>query len=283
MPRSLALAVALTTALAACGGGDTESGVDAPGREETPVTRALDAGAAALQDKPPIEALNAYLDGFHFYNGRMDAQMEAHHYCAVLNEDLIQCVIYDGNVRDAKIMGVEYIVSGPLFATLPEDEKALWHSHVHEVKSGTLVAPGLPEAAEHELMEKLVGTYGKTWHTWHTDQDKQLPYGVPQLMMGFTADGQADPAMVAARDQRLGIDSASKRADRSDIPAPAVDPGADAWQKGRIYQVADPTGSAHHPSPARDADDPARNADTQGGLRQGAQPRQDAKPSTTRD
>jgi hypothetical protein len=61
--------------------------------------------------------------------------MEAHYYCSILSDELIQCVIYDGNVRDAKIMGVEYIVSGALFATLPENEKPLWHSHVHEVKS----------------------------------------------------------------------------------------------------------------------------------------------------
>ncbi len=266
MSRSLPVVLSVLV-LSACGGGDTTSGVDAPGREESAKTRALDAGAAAIQDKPPIEAINAYLDGFHFYNGRMDAQMEAHHYCAVLNEDLIQCVIYDGSVRDAKIMGVEYIVSGPLFATLPEDEKALWHSHAHEVKSGTLVAPGLPQVAEHALMEKLVGTYGKTWHTWHTDQDKELPYGVPQLMMGFTADGQVDPAMVAARDQRLGIDSAAKRAERADIPAPTLDPGADAWQRGHVYQVPDPTGHAHQPDPPPSSPDPGRNASTSGGQR----------------
>ena len=262
-PLPLAMLAAL--ALGACGGSDTESGVDAPGDSETPMTRALDAGAAALQDKPPIDALNAYLDGFHFYNGRMDAQMEAHHYCAVLNDDLIQCVIFDGSVREAKIMGVEYIVSGELFAGLPAEEKALWHSHVHEVKSGTLVAPGLPGVAEHALMQKLVGTYGKTWHTWHTDQDLELPYGVPQLMMGFTADGQADPAMIAARDERLGIGSADRRRDREDIPAPPIDPGADAWQRGHVYQVPDPTGHAHQPADAQQRGEaPERNADSDG-------------------
>ncbi len=82
--------------------------------------------------------------------------MEAHHYCAILNEDLIQCVIYDGNAKAAKLMGVEYVLSARLFATLPESEKSLWHSHVHEVKSGQLIAPGIPDMAEHELMEKLV-------------------------------------------------------------------------------------------------------------------------------
>jgi len=116
---------------------------------------------------------------------------------------------------------------------------------VHEVKSGQLIAPGIPEVAEKELMKKLVGTYGKTWHTWHTDVDKQLPLGVPQLMMGFTADGQADPAMVSARDQRFGINTAEKKKLRDDIPAPPIENGADAWQHGEAFQVADPTGSQH--------------------------------------
>jgi len=239
---------ALALMLTACGGADTPSKVQAPGAEESAKTKALDAGAAVLQNRPPVEALNAYLDGFHFYNGRPDVQMEAHHYCAILNEEVIQCAIYDGNVADAKLMGVEYIISGALFAGLPEAEKALWHSHVHEVRSGQLVAPGIPEVAEHALMEKLVGTYGKTWHTWHTDQDKRLPLGVPQLMMGFTADGRADPAMVRARDERLGVDSDARKAKRVDIAAPAVDAGADAWQRGNVIQIPDPTGTDHqHP------------------------------------
>lgn len=205
----------------------------------------LELGAAAVQNRPPIDALNAYLDGFHFYNGNMQGQMEAHHYCAVLNDELIQCVIYDGNVAAAKIMGVEYIVSAKLFADLPDNEKALWHSHVHEVKSGQLIAPGIPEVAEHALMAKLIGTYGKTFHTWHTDLHKALPLGVPQVMMGFTADGQADPMMVASRDARFKASGADKKKNREDIPAPSIDPGADAWQTGNIVQLQDPTGTEH--------------------------------------
>ena len=248
------LLAAAAAALAACGDRNTASNVAAPGAPETVKTRVLEAGAMALQNKPPVEAINTYLNGFHFYNGRPGVQMEAHHYCSVLNEDVTQCVIFDGNQQDAKIMGVEYIVSATLFAALPAEEKALWHSHVHEVQSGQLAAPGIPDVAEKELMKKLIGTYGKTWHTWHTDVDKPLPLGVPQLMMGFTADGQTDPAMVAARDRRLGIDSAEKRKGREDLATPAIDPGADAWQKGRVVQLADPTGSQHaHEAPTRGA------------------------------
>lgn len=236
-----------TLQLSGCAATQSPSNVGVEGAEKKADTRLLEAGAAALQSHPPISALNAYLDGFHFYNGRQNAQMEAHHYCSVLSEELIQCVIYDGNVEDAKLMGVEYIISERLFNELPAAEKSLWHSHVHEVKSGQLIAPGIPQTAEHALMRKLVRTYGKTWHTWHTDQQKSLPLGVPQLMMGFTADGQVDPRMVEERDQRFGIDSAQKRRDRADIETPTVQPGADAWQKGKVFQIEDPTGAhVHH-------------------------------------
>lgn len=249
MTKRMFAMASICFSLAACDEVNTTSNVAAPGAAETARTRVLEAGAAALQKKPPIEAINAYLDGFHFYNGRQRAQMEAHHYCSILNEDVTQCVIFDGNTKDTKIVGVEYVLSAKLFAGLPCEEKALWHSHVHEVKSGQLVAPGIPEAAEKELMKKMIGTYGKTWHTWHTES--QLPVGVPQLMMGFTADGQVDPDMVAARDKRFGIDSAGKRQTRKDIQTPGIDPGADAWQKGTAVQIADPTGGEHETAGAR--------------------------------
>lgn len=223
--------------LAGCGGENAPSNVQAPGGEKTAKTEVLEAGAAMLQNKAPLDALNVYLDGFHFYNGNMKGQMDAHHYCTDLNEEVTQCVIYDSNTEDAKIMGVEYIISARLFESLPEEEKQLWHSHVYEVKSGTLIAPGLPQLAEHELMEKIVSTYGKTWHTWHTDQDKELPLGFPHLMMAFTKDGQIDEEMVAARDKRFGVSTAEKRENRADIKAPPIAPEADAWEKGKVVQL----------------------------------------------
>ena len=231
--------------LLSCGGENTSSNVKSPGSGKTTKTEVLEAGATALQDKTPIDRIEIYLNGFHFYNGQIDGQMEAHHYCTKLNEDLTQCVIYDGNGKDAKLMGVEYIVSEKLFKTLPADEKKLWHSHRHEVKGGSLIAPGLPIAAEHELMETVVSTYGKTWHTWHTDQDLTLPMGNPALMMAFTKDGQLKPNLLADRDKRFKVSSTEKRQNRADIPAPPVQPGADSWQTGEIVQLPALTGHKH--------------------------------------
>lgn len=226
----------LVLMVAGCGGKNTPSKVAAPGADKSGKSKTLEAGAALLQDKTPLKKFNAYLDGFHFYNGNINAQMEAHHYVSQLNEDMYQAIIFDGNMEDAKIMGVEYIISERLFRQLPEEEKKLWHSHVYEVKSGTLIAPGIPQVAEHELMEKLVSTYGKTIHTWHTDQDRELPLGSPMIMMGFTKEGQLKPALVADRDKRIKVSTAAIKASRNDIPAPPVLPGANAWEKGEIRQ-----------------------------------------------
>ena len=38
-----------------------------------------------------------------------------------------------------------------LAAVFQTDAKKLWHPHNYEVLSGQLTAPGLPQAAEHEL------------------------------------------------------------------------------------------------------------------------------------
>jgi hypothetical protein len=242
--------------LLACSGGESPTQVVAPGQDKAMRTSALEAGAAVLQDKAPIDAINTYLDGFHFYSGNMQAQMEAHHYCNLLNEDFIQCVIYDGNGGDAKLMGIEYIVSAKIFETLPEDEKKLWHSHVHEVRSGQLIAPGIPQAAEKQLMKKIEGTYGKTWHTWHTDQAHRVPLGHPMLMMGFTQDGQINESLVAQRDARFDVSTAERRQQRADIDYPAIHPAANAWEKGIVAQLqlttteSSQTRNAAAPAPA---------------------------------
>ncbi|WP_256012227.1 OBAP family protein [Desertivirga xinjiangensis] len=225
-----------TVLLYSCGGNNTDSNVDAPGQKKDAKSKTLELGAHILQSKSPLKRISAYLNGFHFYNGNPGAQMEAHHYVSQLNEDVHQAIIYDGNQEDAKIMGIEYIISERLFKTLAPEEKKLWHSHHYEVKSGELIAPGLPDVAEHELMEKLVSTYGKTIHTWHTDQHRKLPLGSPMIMMGFTKDGQIDQELLTQRDKRFNVSVSEKRKQREDIPMPAVDPLANAWEKGEIRQ-----------------------------------------------
>jgi hypothetical protein len=124
-----------------------------PGGPRTGKTKALEAGAEMLQSEALLRSIHAHVCGFHFYNGEPQRQVIAHHYCSDRGEEFLQCVIYDSDKPDARLIGIEYIISERLFQTLPEEEKKFWHSHVYEVKSGSLIAPRLPDLAENELMK----------------------------------------------------------------------------------------------------------------------------------
>ena len=187
----------------------------------------------------PVGAIHAHVCGFHFYSGDPQRALRVDHYCSHLNADVFQCVIYDSDQKNARLIGIEYIISAALFAQLSADEKKLWHSHRYEVMSGPLTAPDASAVAEKALMQELVNTYGKTWHLWQVDRGDQVPLGLPKLMMGFTADDQVDPALVAARDRAQNTDTAKQKANRTDLSNQPVAEGADAWQHGPAFQLSD--------------------------------------------
>jgi hypothetical protein len=220
------------TVVLACGGGNTgpRSARDAgPGAEPTAKTAALESGANLLQSKGPVEKISMYLDGFHTTKADPRMQMEAHHYCNQVTEDLAQCILYDGNRADARMMGIEYIVSERVYTALPAEEKPYWHPHNFEILSGQLRMPGLPDVAEKEALEGKINSYGKTWHTWmtgmHGGKNDPLPLGAPQLQWSFNRDGEAQPAMVEARDARMKLNTAEARRARQDLVALAKPQG----------------------------------------------------------
>jgi hypothetical protein len=247
---SRVVAAVIVATVAGCDSRSLSSHAPLPGGERVlaptqsslhPVHAARPAPAASApdaQERDPLEALRTYLDGFHFYNGAPERQAETHQWCNRLDTEVAQCAIFDGSGRDAKLIGVEYVVTESVYMQLPPEEKRLWHSHAYDVRSGALAAPGLSEVAEYELMQRLVRTYGKTWTTWQVDAGHRVPMGVPQLMMSFTADGQADPRMIAYRDQRLGLSTAGNARNRADIEAPSIDSEADAWQRSGTPRLA---------------------------------------------
>jgi hypothetical protein len=219
-----------------------------PGNAVTLGSKALEAGANILQSFKPINSIHAYVCGIHFYNGEPSRQVIAHHYCSHLTEDFHQCVIYDSDKPDARLIGVEYIISENLYKALPDEEKNLWHSHQYEIKSGLLTAPGLPSIAEKQMMKKLCNTYGKTFHLWQVDQGDSLPLGIPQLMMAQTGDGQVDLKLLAQRDKEQGIKTMDLRKQREDIVANEVDKSANSWMTGRIIQLTRTDGVSSRPA-----------------------------------
>ena len=81
--------------------------------------RVLDLASGAIQPKYPLDAMSTYLNGFHMYADEMGRQVEASHFCIHLRHDLHQCVIFDRNAPDARLIGIEYIISEERFRHCP--------------------------------------------------------------------------------------------------------------------------------------------------------------------
>lgn len=226
--RHLLPCLALLAAVGGCTTG-REAGTTPPGDPKTSKTRVLESGAQALQTDAPPDALDVYMVGFHAAKHDPSHQMEAHHFCRQVNQDFAQCALYDGNTRNANLVGIEYIISEKLFETLPTNEKTYWHPHNYEILSGTLVAPGLPAVAEKAFLRDKLNSYGKTWHVWNSAPfgmpGDKLPLGAPILEWSFNRDGEAAPGLVEQRDQRMKLNSADKRRERADL-APEARPQA---------------------------------------------------------
>ncbi|KAF7732874.1 hypothetical protein EC973_000150 [Apophysomyces ossiformis] len=217
---------------------------DVPGEPLTTQSKAAGATTATVQPFDQLSGIKEHICGFHFYAHDATRFVHAHHLCSHVNEDFRQCVIYDSARANARLIGIEYIISEKLFAALDDEEKKYWHSHDFEVRSGVLaaVAPKLmPEAGvrpiERQAMMSLQKTYGKTWHTWQVDRHDSLPLGPAQLMMAMTDESQIDPAIVKKREQEEGINVDVKREERKDMEPYAPLPGADAWTVGQTIQV----------------------------------------------
>jgi hypothetical protein len=43
--------------------------------------------------------------------------------------DIRQCVIYDSAAKNARLIGVEYMITKEIYETLDPEEQKLWHSH----------------------------------------------------------------------------------------------------------------------------------------------------------
>lgn len=158
-------------------------------RAEESATNACTTG----QKLVPINQVGMYLDGYHTYKheahlpGEKQQQIRTAHYCKQVNPDLFQCLLYDSNKPDAKVIGIEYVITDKLFKTLPASEQKLWHPHDSEVDTGLLVMPGMPADKEKETLTFLRTTHGKTWQVWPNLADK-VPLGDPVLMWNVDPD-----------------------------------------------------------------------------------------------
>jgi hypothetical protein len=157
----------------------------------------------------PMTGPHAHFCGIHVAKNNPRFQLMAQHYCTAHaghdhDDGLFQCLLFDSTEPNAKLLGVEYIVSHEQYKNLPDDEKKFWHPHTYEVLAGGLIAPEMSAAEEMSFMRQILTTWGKTWHTW-PDPATSVPIGEPLLMWALSGDGQVDDEVVRQRDGRFQV------------------------------------------------------------------------------
>uniref|UniRef100_A0A0E0JNI6 DUF1264 domain-containing protein n=1 Tax=Oryza punctata TaxID=4537 RepID=A0A0E0JNI6_ORYPU len=221
----------------------TGTSVPPPGRATTVSSQVLDVGAQAVQALKPVRQMKQHACSFALYAHDLSRQVEVHHFVSRLNQDVLQCAVYDSDKPSARLIGVEYIVSDAIFESLHPEEQKLWHSHAYEVKAGLWTDVGVPERLQSSEMARMAKTYGKLWCTWQVDRGDALPLGAPALMVSPQAvePGRVHAELVRGRDERYKIDSSAQglKGARVEMDEPEwINPNADYWrQHGKGFAV----------------------------------------------
>src|SRR5271165_1187107 len=71
----------------------------------------------------PVHSLHAHFCGIHIAKNNPRFQLVAQHYCMSRSEEMHQCLLYDSCEKNARLLGVEYIVSDRIYRQLPDGEK----------------------------------------------------------------------------------------------------------------------------------------------------------------
>src|SRR5262245_57142004 len=109
--------------------------------------KALADHANARGQAGPLAHPHVDFCGIHMVKADPKLQVIVQHYCAAHagdehGEAMFQCVLCDSSDKNAKLLGVEYVITDNTYRQLADAEKRYWHPHTYEVLGGGLIAPG---------------------------------------------------------------------------------------------------------------------------------------------
>jgi hypothetical protein len=84
------------------------SGADQPRPPGQPMTvgqHMIHKGAQLLQSLKPVKQMNQHVCTFALYSHDMSRQIETHHYLTRVNQDFLQCAVYDTDHAHARLIG----------------------------------------------------------------------------------------------------------------------------------------------------------------------------------
>lgn len=76
-----------------------------PGIDMTMKQQMLDKGAQMSQSLKPIKQMKQHVCSFAMYSHDMTRKIQTHRYLTRLNQDFIQCPVYDSDDPNARLIG----------------------------------------------------------------------------------------------------------------------------------------------------------------------------------
>ncbi|HWR26377.1 MAG TPA: DUF1264 domain-containing protein [candidate division Zixibacteria bacterium] len=150
---------------------------------------------AVTASSKPVDGFTLHIDAkMHFPS---DPDIIAHHYCKTVADGLIECQLYDSDAEDARLVGVETVVSPEIYNTFTDAEKALWHYHKTELPRVDARLPDLTPDDAAKVVKSLEETYGKLYILWDPGKGS-LPLGNPGITILDSKPAPAFEAIIAA-------------------------------------------------------------------------------------
>jgi hypothetical protein len=124
--------------------------------------------------------------GAHFRRNALGNPRVVYHDCRPINDHISQCLIFDGPGTDARLIGVEYLVSDEVYRRMPAEERIYWHDHQYEADAGLQTTPTRSGVDEAATLVKVRTLWGKVYHTWASGGD--YPRGPTRAFWSDTGD-----------------------------------------------------------------------------------------------
>lgn len=76
-----------------------------PGKPMSVEQHVLDKGAEMMQSLKPVNNMKQHVCTFALYGHDLKRQIETHHYVTRINQDFLQCAVYDTDDKHGRLIG----------------------------------------------------------------------------------------------------------------------------------------------------------------------------------
>jgi hypothetical protein len=109
--------------------------------------------------------------GAHGWPNRPGSPGVARRDCEPVNNLVSHRLLYDGPSPDARLIGVEYLVSDEVYRRMPAEERLYWHAHGCEGDAGLPSSPRPPRSDANATRVEVGTLWRKVYRTWVSGGD----------------------------------------------------------------------------------------------------------------